>query len=219
MIAGELLAKSFVGVQYQETARTALLSMNDQYVKHLPVLHDDSYLGMISEEDLLNNSLEVEVKALVNVENRPLLHQTDHLFKIMGLFAEKQVTVLPVLDEKDQYIGSLLQEEIVDYYTKSFAYADPGSILVLEMNRRDYELTNIARVIESEGGKILCAFVSRSPTPEEMILTIKIDKMQIKEINDTLERMDYNIRAVYEETAYSDILQERYDALMHYLNV
>ena len=87
------------------------------------------------------------------------------------------------------------------------------------MNRRDYELTTIARVIESEGGKILCAFVSRSTTPEEMILTIKIDKMQIKEINDTLERMDYNIRAVYEETAYSDILQERYDALMHYLNV
>ena len=71
MIAGELLAKSFIGVQSLETARTALLSMNDQYVKHLPVLQDDIYLGLISEEDLLNNSLEVEVKTLVNFENRP----------------------------------------------------------------------------------------------------------------------------------------------------
>ncbi|MCB0654661.1 MAG: CBS domain-containing protein [Saprospiraceae bacterium] len=219
MIAGELLAKNFIAAQTSDTARAVLLSMNEQYVKHLPVLKDNQYVCIISEEDLLNNSLEVEVGALVNPENRPLLHRTDHLFKIMGLFAERQLSVLPVLDEKDQYLGSLLQEEIVDYYSKSFAYADPGSVMVLEMTRRDYELSTIARIVESEGGKILCAFVSKGAIPDQMILTLKIDKMQIQEINETLDRMGYTIKAVYEETAYSDILQERYDALMHYLNV
>ncbi len=219
MIAAELLAKNFIPVQVEDTGRSALIVMNDQYVKHLPVLNNGKFIGVISEEELLNNPLDNSLSEIVQTGFNSTLSLSDHLFTILGKFAESQRTMIPVISENNKYEGALILEEVMDYYSRSFTFLDPGSIIVMTMPFGDYSLSNISRIIESEGGHVLCSFISRDVKEQQVYLTLKIDKLEIQKITASLRRMGYIIQSTYLESEHIENLQERYDALMHYLNL
>ena len=73
--------------------------------------------------------------------------------------------------------------------------------------------------IESEGAHILNSFVTKEPINDKISLTLKVDKLEVSAIVATLERMSYEVNASYQEKEYYNNLQDRYDALMHYLNI
>ena len=52
-----------------------------------------------------------------------------------------------------------------------------------------------------------------------MLITVKIDKLDLKEIISTFERYHYQVIAEFETSSSDDDIQERYDSLMMYLNV
>jgi hypothetical protein len=59
-----------------------------------------------------------------------------------------------------------------------------------------------------------------NPKDTYMDVIIKLNKKNISGIISAFERFEYKIKASYSSENYSfDTLKERYDALMHYLNV
>ena len=50
-------------------------------------------------------------------------------------------------------------------------------------------------------------------------ITLKLNQMSIGRIVASLERFDYNINGAFTENEYEDVLKDRYDSLMSYLNV
>lgn len=219
MFASELISSDIIPVQTTDTGRAALIVMNDHYVKHLPVLKESEFVGVVSEDDLLNHSLDLTIEEIVHRDSKTSVFQSDHLFMVMSKMAELQLTVVPVLDEEAKYLGAIKQEEVLQYYSKNFSFNEPGSILVLEMERVDYSLSRISRVIEEENAHILSSFLSKNQDEEKITLTIKLNKLEIHALKANLERMGYKITASYQEAEYFNTLQERYDALMHYLNM
>ena len=96
----------------------------------------------------------------------------------------------------------------------------PGAILVLSMEARDYSLSEISRLIESENAKILGSTISEdSLDPAKLKLTLKINKTDLSHIVATLERFNYKIIARFQEPKVFDNSQERIDILMKYLNI
>lgn len=219
MLATDLISSEIMPIQTTDTGRAALLVMNDHYVKHLPVLKDDEYIGMISEDDLLDHSLDFPIEEIVQGDIKFSVFQSDHLFMVLSKMAELQLTVLPVLDEDRHYIGAIKQEEVLHYYLKNFSFIEPGSVLVMEMDKRDYSLSAISRVIESENAHILSSFLSKNQDAEKITLTLKLNILEVNNLKTNLERMGYKINASYQEAEYFNTLQERYDAFMHYLNM
>lgn len=219
MLATDLISNEIMPIQTSDTGRAALLVMNDHYVKHLPVLKEDEYIGMISEDDLLDHSLDFPIEEIVQGDIKFSVFQSDHLFMVLSKMAELQLTVLPVLDEERNYIGAIKQEEVLHYYLKNFSFIEPGSVLVLEMDRSDYSLSAISRVIESENAHILSSFLSKNQDAEKINLTLKLNILEVNNLKANLERMGYKINASYQEAEYFNTLQERYDAFMHYLNM
>ena len=107
----------------------------------------------------------------------------------------------------------------MQFYAKSFSFSEPGSILVLEMENRDYSLAEISRIIEGEHIKILSTFLTKSPDSNVVYVTLKISSGDAQRAKATLERHDYFVKASFVEETYVEDLNEHYDALMHYLNV
>ena len=70
-----------------------------------------------------------------------------------------------------------------------------------------------------ENASILSSFLTRNPNSEEILVTLKLNVQDLQHIIATLERYDYTIKATFAETEYIDSLKERYDSLMHFLNV
>jgi hypothetical protein len=95
-----------------------------------------------------------------------------------------------------------------------------GAIIVLELNERDYSLSQIAQIIESNDIKVISLYVTSSADSTKLEVTIKLNSNEISSIIRTFER--YNI-PVKTWTAGADSLdrfnQERLDLLIKYLNI
>lgn len=219
MIASELISSELIPLKTSDTGRAALAVMSDFYVKHLPIVNNTQLLGVISENDILDNPMSEPVGSYKLKLRRPYVSHRDHLFEIMRTMAENDLTVIPVIDDDGNYMGLITQNDLMQYYARSFSFSEPGGIVVLEIAKRDYLLSEIARLIESENAVVLSSFISNAPDPNMTFLTLKLNKSNLDQINATLERFGYKIKGTYVETEYVDQLKDRYDMLMNYLDV
>ncbi|KGE89256.1 MAG: CBS domain-containing protein [Phaeodactylibacter xiamenensis] len=219
MTAQQLISDSIIPLRTSETGDTALGIMNDFYVRHLPIVNDKQLLGLISEEDILEHDAHEPVGSYQLSLIRPYVKYNDHLYEILRLIAEYHLTLIPVVDEEENYIGLVTMEDVLQYFTKTASFSEPGSIVVLEMSRHDYQLSQIAQIVESENAAVLSAFITTSLDSIRVDVTIKINRQNIQNILATFERYEYEVKASFNEIEYLDSLRDRYDSLMAYLNV
>ena len=62
-------------------------------------------------------------------------------------------------------------------------------------------------------------YADRDDTPEYVELTLKLDRNDLSRAIASLERHEYEVKETFGELERSDFIRERYDALMHYLDL
>lgn len=219
MIAKELISNSILPLLPDNTAEQALSMMSVYHVKHLPVVKDDILLGILSEEQAASCDLETKIRDIKISSTYIYVSAFDHVFEILSRLAENNITVVPVVDDNEKFLGLISQEDLLKFYANSFSFTEPGSIVVLETSKRGYVLSEVARVVELENASIISSFITSSNESEVTLLTLKINQQEISNIIAALERYGYKIKATFTEEEYEDDLKDRYDQLMNYLNV
>jgi len=219
MIAESLISTDIIPLQTSDRGETALEMMSEFYVRHLPIVNNQQLLGLISEDDVLNYDVHEAIGSYSLSLIRPYAMISDHIYELMRLMAELRLTVIPIVDHDQNYQGVVSMEDLLRYFAQTTSFTEPGSILILEVPRRDYSLAEIARLVESEQATILNVFLTGHPESARITVTLKINLLEIGRIVATFERFDYTINASFTESEYVDSLKERYDSLMSYLNV
>ncbi len=219
MIAENLITTAVLPLQTSDTGKHSLKVMEDFNVRHLPIVNNSQLLGLICEDDIVVHNIHEPIGSYELSLIRPFVKKTDHLYEVMRLLAEHQLTVIPVVDEEGDYLGMVSLEDVLNYFAKTAAFSETGSIVVLEFQGRGYSLAEIARLVEAENASILSTFVTSSPESSLVEVTLKINRNDIHAILNAFERFGYTIKASFNEEEYLESLQERYDALMSYLNV
>ncbi len=219
MIAKQLISDSLVHLKSSDSVDQALAIMHINYVKHLPIVIDGKLEGVASEEQLLRLDSEVLLSTLL-VNGAPISAKADdHLFEVLGTLAEHKLTSIPIVDTENNFVGIVSQEDLIHFYANSFSFKEPGSIIVLEVSKRDYSLAEISRIVELESASILSTFLSEIEDNSQILVTLKINRNDIAGIIKALERYEFIVKASFAEAEYIDDLKERYDMLMSYLNV
>ena len=108
----------------------------------------------------------------------PYVHDRDHIYDIMRLLNEYRLTMIPVVDKDQNYLGVVTLHDLLKYFAESASFSEHGSVIVLSVNRHNYSLAQIARIVESEGGIILNSFITSSPDSTELQITLKINQRQ-----------------------------------------
>ncbi|MEN0002848.1 MAG: CBS domain-containing protein [Bacteroidota bacterium] len=219
MVAESLISYTIVPLRTSDTGEEALSIMDDFHVKHLPIVNNEELLGLISEEDILEFDVNEPVGSYSLSLTHPYARINDHIYELMRLLTQHNLTVIPVVDNENKYVGLVSQEDLLRYFASTASFAEPGSIIVLEIGKRDYALSEIARIIEAENTTILNSFVTSTPDSTQIELTIKLSRQNIQPIIASLQRFDYIIKASFNEIEYFESLKDRYDALMAYLNI
>ena len=219
MTAETLISDEIIPLRTSDTGEEALGMMDDFYVRHLPIVNNKQLLGLISQDDILNYNAVEPVGSYSLSMVRPYASGKDHIYELLRLLAEYHLTLIPVVDEEENYIGVVTLETLLLHFAQTASFSEPGSILVLEMSRRDYSLAEIARIVESENAAVLSSFITTNLESTRVDITIKINRQNIQSIIATFGRYDYEIKASFNEADYVGSLQERYDGLMSYLNV
>src|SRR5690606_21416397 len=112
---------------------------------------------------------------------------------VIGLFVQHDVDVLPVLNEKEEYLGLITSKKILQYLAEVVSVASQGSIITLELNMVDYSMTEIARIVESNDAKILTSFITSHPNSTKIEVTLKINQTDITRVLHTFDRFNYTV--------------------------
>ncbi|OCX54138.1 CBS domain-containing protein [Mucilaginibacter sp. PPCGB 2223] len=220
MLAAELISNAMPAVRTSDTIQKVIDRMAEFKVRHLPLVNDEQFLGLIAEDDLFEypdyqqpiGSIEL---SLVN----PYVIENQHIYDVIRLFYEQQLTVVPVLDFKSNYLGLISLNSMNEYFAKLTSVAEPGGIIVLEISNRNNSLAQIAQIVESDNAQILSSYIRSFPDSTKLEVTLKLNKQDISGIVAAFQRYDYTVQATFNSKPVDDDSMDRYDSLMNYLNL
>lgn len=220
MIAKNMISQLVPPLKTSDTGDKALIWMHEFGVGHLPIVNDTEYLGLITEDDILDMS--EPMAALGSHElglQKPMVSENSHIYEIIKLVVEQKLTVVPVVDEEDGYLGVITLDSIIRSFAELSAINENGGVLILAMNQNDYSLAEIARIVESNNALILSSHVLGRKDSNKIEVVLKLNVADLGGIVATFERFEYTISAFFQESEYFDQLKDRYDSLMNYLNI
>lgn len=221
MIAKDLISDVIPLLKTSDTAQTALNWMEIFRVSHLPIVNNIDYLGLISDSDIydMNRPDEPIGNHKLSLQ-RPFVRDVAHLYEVIALAAGSKLTIVPVLDESDNFKGSISSSEIIAAVAGFFSVDQPGGLIMIQMMDYDYSLSRIAQIVESNNARIICSSVSAVPETRKMEVTIKVNTDDLTSIVRTFERYSYEVITwVTPDDNLDRFYTDRYNMLMKYLNI
>jgi len=222
MIAKELISETIPNLLTSDTADKALNWMEIFKISHLPIVNNKELLGIISEADILDLNEPNEAIGNHNISlTNIFVYENEHIYNIINIFSDNKLTVLPVVNANNEYIGAILLQDLFFALKEIISIDDIGGIIVLQfVNFNDISLTEIANIVEQEGFRILSVYTRHLLKDNKIELVLKINSQDITAVIKSLERFNYNIKATYSLiNKDDDLLDDRYNELLYFLNI
>ena len=220
MNALELISEEIPPLTHSDTGEKVLRWMEEFKVSHLPVLKNGNFVGVISESDILDKlNTDDTLDVLFDHLPRPYVTKDAHIYEVLAKIAEHKLSIMPVLDQDESYIGCSSIHHIATLIANTGSIKENGGIIVLEVNNIDYSMAQIAQIVESNDAKILSSYIMSPSDSTKLEVTLKINRVELSSIIRTFERYDYVIKASYQKGQSDDDIQFKYDALINYLNL
>jgi len=220
MLAIELITQEIQPVQTSDTIQKVMERLLEFRLRHLPIVNEEQFLGLISDADLIEQGdYQVSIGALALSHVNPYVLEDQHIYDVIRLFYEQQLTIVPVLDAKKNYLGLITINSMNRYFAGLTSVAEPGGIIVLEITNKNNSLAHMAQIVESDNAQILSSYVRTFADSTRMEVTLKVNKLDISAITATFLRYEYDIKATFNHSDENDNSKDRYDSLMNYLNL
>ena len=220
MLAVELIADTIPPVHTSDTVQKVMDRLAEFRLRHLPIVNEEQFLGLVADTDLIKETdYQAPIGALALSLVNPYVREDQHIYDVIRLFYEQQLTVVPVLDVKKNYLGLISINNMNEYFAKLTSVTEPGGIIVLEITNKNNSLAHMAQIVESDNAQILSSYVRTFPDSTRMEVTLKVNKLDISAITATFLRYEYDIKATFNHSDDNDNSKDRYDSLMNYLNL
>lgn len=221
MVAIDLISDNIPSLKTSDTGQTALNWMEIFRVSHLPIVNNLDFLGLISDSDIYDmNQPEEPIGNHELTLMKPYVKSDQHIFEVIGLAARLKLTVVPVLDDNNHYLGVITINDLIRHIAGISSMDQPGGIIVLEMVERDYSLSQIAQIIESNNIKVLSMYITSPAESIRLEVTLKVNSTDLQSVIRTFERYNYDVKTwITTNDSLDRFYSERFDLLMKYLNI
>jgi|TARA_B100000965_G_C19403729_1_gene674423 predicted transcriptional regulator len=220
MKAIELIQNDIPPVRINETIEKALNWMDEFKLNHIPVVNETEYVGLLSDDMVYDyNQLKDPISNINFIGKQQSVLENAHFFQVMSLISSYKLSVVPVCDEQRNYKGSISTKKLINVFSKQSGFNSSGAVITLLVNDFDYQLSQIAQIIESNDAKILSLYSENLESNNQLKLTIKISDGKLGAVLQTFSRYDYTVQDVFSDDEINNQSKQRYDHLMKYLNV
>jgi len=221
MVAKDLISEVVPSLKTSDSGQTALNWMEIFRISHLPIVNNLDFLGLISDSDIYDmNQPDEPIGNHSLTLFKPFVTTEQHLFEVIGLASRLKLTVVPVLDEKSHFKGVITTTDLVRYLAGISSMDQEGGIIVLELIERDYSLSQIAQIVESNNVRVLSMYVTSPPDSIRLEVTIKVNTNDLVSVIRTFERYNYDVKTwVTSDDSMDRFYSERFDILMKYMNI
>lgn len=219
MLASQLINSGFPAVNLSDKVSFALRLMDEYDLLHLPVLSEEKYAGMVSKDDLLdadeNNTLAAIRESLIPIS----IKGEEFFLAALKLISENELSLLAVVNEQSELSGVITAKDLLTRVALFIGTEEPGGIIVLEVEKRNFSFGEISRLVETNDAYITQLNTYTEADTGLVVVTIKVNKIEISDIVATFQRYEYIVRYYFGEEAYANELKENYHHLISYLNM
>lgn len=220
MLAKNLISEIVSPLRASDTGEKALKLLHAFSVQQLPVVQNGKLLNLISMSEIIDKrDFDLPLSEYKKSFAHPFVFEHTHILEVVKLCCKLNVSVIAVLDEEEDYIGAITSTDLLKGLNEFSSLLQEGSIIELEMPLRNYSLHEISRIVESNELQILSCFTNIRTDIAMAEVTLKLNSSNLAALVAAFERYGISVKAVHEETEYTEDLKERYDSLMRYLNV
>lgn len=219
MLIAQYINTSYPTLQLTDKVAAALQLMEDYDVLHLPVKSEDKYVGLVAKEDLLDVDDQAAITVVENHFIRALVKSEQHFTAAVKVAIDHGLSMVPVLGEDNELLGVVIASELLKIAARFIGVEEPGGIIVLEMDRRNFSFGEISRLVETNDAYITQLNTTIEPEHGLLLATVKINKFEISDIIATFQRYEYNVKYFFGEENYQNELRQNYDLLMTYLKM
>lgn len=204
MLVKDRMSKHPLTISENESLSGAHQYMQDQKVRHLPVIdRAGEMVGLVTEDDLLKagpssattlsvweiHSLLTKVK-VKDVMVRELITTTEEvpIEEAAHLMSEHRIGCLPVVRD-GKLVGIITESDLFRTFMELFAARQKGSRITLTIPDRAGELAKIAQAVASQGGDIAACGIFLADDPTRSGLVLKVRNVDHGVVTDTLSRL------------------------------
>lgn len=220
MLTAELINNNIPRLQLQDTITKALQLINDYRVTHLPVVSEDKYLGMISEDDLLDVE---EQKGTIEFlqENfiTAFVKENEHFLNAVKCSNQYETTIVPVTNEEKELVGVITATDLLKALGDFSGANEIGGIIIIEMERPQFSISEISRIVESNDATILHLNTTIQPDTGMLTVSLHLNKKEIAAIVSAFERYEYDIIYYFGDEKFENEIHSNYRHLMSYLDI
>lgn len=221
MVAVELINHMIPPLKPTDDGHKAIVWMEELRTNQLPVIEKGVFKGFITEDIILERNeskIPISEYSLDGIDC--FVTSDQHFYDVLKAASDHDLQMVAVLNQEGHFEGVIALEDTINAFAESTAVQEPGAILVMIMNQRDYSLAELSRIIEAEDVKILSSTVNNDPKDYAFLrVTLKLNKTEVSHVTASLERFGYKIIGRFQEEELKSNDQERFDLLMRYLNI
>lgn len=221
MVAKDLISEIVPALKTSDLGQTALNWMEIFRISHLPIVNNQDFLGLISDSDIYDtNQPEEPIGNHPLTLLKPYVTADQHLFEVIGLASRLKLSVVPVLDSNNHYKGVITTNDLIRHIAGISSLEQAGGIIVIELIERDYSLSQIAQIVESNNIKILSMYITSPPDSTRLEVTLKVNSNDLVSVIKTFDRYNYDVKTwITDDDLMDRFYSERFDLLMKYLNM
>jgi CBS domain-containing protein len=220
MLVRDLPSSSLPWLQTSDTVAEALQLMQDHHGEQLPVVETGQYVGLITEDELLeHSSADDTLEVLLPLSASPSVRGDQHFLQALSVAASQQLTVVPVLGDEKELVGLLTLSSLIQALSRFMGLQEGGGLIVLERESNQYSFGEISKLVETNDAQVTQLNTYNDPQTGIVQITLRINKPEISDLVATFQRYDYKVCFYAGEEQYANQLRSHYDHLMHYLKI
>ena len=191
--------------------------VQENKLTHLPLFKGLDFVGNISEEDLIELSIDDEKVDYTSYLESFYLSESSTLLDAIQMMYTNQANILPIINEQSRYVGFITEMDIINTFANFPFVAAQGVSMLVSIAEKDLSMTAISNIIEVNNGKILGMMIVGNKEDSVYVL-LKFSSSNLLAIGETFERYGYQVIQKFYNDEKQELLQSRYAQLLKYMN-
>jgi CBS domain-containing protein len=220
MLNNELINHAIPQLQLQDSISRALQLIQEYRLTHLPVVSGNKYLGMIGEDDLFdagqeNSSIGILQDNFITMAVR----EEEHFLTSLNCCNLFETNIVPVINQQNELMGIITATDLLKALGSYSGSNEMGGIIVIEMDRSRFAISEISRIVESNDATILHLNTTFNAENSLLTVTLQLNKKEIATIVSSFERYEYTIVNYFGDEKFENEIHSNYRHLMSYLDI
>lgn len=214
----EYITNDFVALSPNDSSERAIELFQELGFDYLPIVDNEELVSCLSKDFSLIDKLEDKISSYVDISSIFCVNINSNLLDALKVLGDMDTNIIPVCGENHRYSGYLTQEDLMSYISNTPLVDEFGGVLLIKKGIKEFSISEISKIVESENAKVLGVFISEF-LDDEAIITLKVNQLRLANIEAALKRFGYQVIESYHNNRDADNLEDRYKSLMKYLDI